>query len=93
MLQLISFLFYRAHLNDIENIPIFLVSGFIYVLTNPDPFVAINLFRLYTFCRISHTIVYAIKVMPQPTRAMVWVTAYCINWYMVIVSAIRFFTY
>ncbi|KAK7590438.1 hypothetical protein V9T40_002051 [Parthenolecanium corni] len=61
----------RAHRNDIENIPMFLATGFIYILTDPHPFVAINLFRLYTVCRITHTYVYAIKVYPQPIRAMI----------------------
>lgn len=82
------FLFYRAHRNDIENIPMFLATGFIYILTDPHPFVAINLFRLYTVCRITHTYVYAIKVYPQPIRAMVWSIGYLINWYMVIISVV-----
>lgn len=84
--------FFRAHRNDLENIPMFLFAGFIYILTNPNAWLAVNLFRTYTFFRIVHTYVYAIHVIPQPARALTWGISYLINWYMVIVSAATFCT-
>ncbi|KAK7590439.1 hypothetical protein V9T40_002052 [Parthenolecanium corni] len=83
----------RAHLNDLENIPIFLISCCFYILTDPHTFIAINLIRVFTICRIIHTYVYAIHVIPQPTRALVWGVANFINWYMIVVSAIKFVSF
>jgi len=60
----------RAHLNDLENIPIFLIVAGFYVLTNPDPYVALNVFRTFTAGRFLHTLVYAVYVVPQPARAL-----------------------
>ncbi|CAG0893253.1 unnamed protein product [Darwinula stevensoni] len=57
----------RAHLNDLENIPIFVfVAGF-YVLTQPSLFVATWVFRIFTISRVIHTFVYVIVPM-QPAR-------------------------
>ncbi|XP_018333343.1 microsomal glutathione S-transferase 1 [Agrilus planipennis] len=79
----------RAHLNDVENIlPYFLVS-FGYLLTNPAPFVAIWLFRVYTAARFAHTLVYAVAVVPQPARGISWFAGYLITGYM----AFRTITY
>ncbi|XP_065222154.1 microsomal glutathione S-transferase 1-like [Planococcus citri] len=80
----------RAHRNDIENIPMFLFAALMYMLTDPVPWVAINLFRLYTLLRFIYTYVYAIRVYPQPTRAIVWGMSYLINWYMIINSTVKF---
>uniref|UniRef100_W8B7H8 Microsomal glutathione S-transferase 1 n=1 Tax=Ceratitis capitata TaxID=7213 RepID=W8B7H8_CERCA len=60
----------RAHRNDLENIPPFLVIGFLYVLINPNPKLAINLFRAVGISRVVHTIVYAVFVVPQPSRLL-----------------------
>ncbi|VVC38969.1 Membrane associated eicosanoid/glutathione metabolism-like domain,Membrane-associated [Cinara cedri] len=38
----------RAHLNDLENIPIFLITGLLFVTSNPPEMLANNLFRIYT---------------------------------------------
>uniref|UniRef100_A0A0A9XBA4 Microsomal glutathione S-transferase 1 n=1 Tax=Lygus hesperus TaxID=30085 RepID=A0A0A9XBA4_LYGHE len=76
----------RAHLNDLENIPFFFVAAFAYMLTNPNPWLAINLFRAFTFARIAHTFVYAVVVIPQPARVISWGIGYAITIYMAIVS-------
>ena len=47
----------RAHLNDLENIPAFLISGFFFVLTEPQPDLALWLFRVGVLSRIGHSIV------------------------------------
>lgn len=75
---------FRAHLNDLENIPIFIIVCFGYLLTNPVVFIATNLIRLFVFGRIMHTIVYAVVVLPQPSRALAWFVGYGITIYMAI---------
>ncbi|CAD7091319.1 unnamed protein product [Hermetia illucens] len=60
----------RAHRNDLENILPFFAAGFLYCLINPEPWIAINLFRLVAVARIAHTLVYAVVVIPQPARAL-----------------------
>nr|BAN20983.1 microsomal glutathione s-transferase [Riptortus pedestris] len=80
----------RAHLNDLENIPIFFVAAFGYLMTNPAPFIAIMLMRLFTLARIAHTIVYAVIVIPQPARAIAWFLGYFITIYMGVISLLTF---
>jgi len=75
---------FRAHLNDLENIPLFLFVCFGYLLTNPNIFIATNLIRLFVAGRIIHTIVYAVVVLPQPSRFLSWFVAYGITIYMAI---------
>lgn len=72
----------RAHLNDLENIPAFWVLGALYVTTNPAHAWATLLFRIYTAGRVLHTLVYAVKPLPQPSRALAYFVPYVIMWYM-----------
>nr|XP_034841145.1 microsomal glutathione S-transferase 1-like [Maniola hyperantus] len=72
----------RAHLNDLENIPAFWVLGALYLTTGPATELATLLFRVFTAGRILHTIVYAVKPLPQPARAIAFGIPYFINWYM-----------
>ncbi|CAH0722595.1 unnamed protein product, partial [Brenthis ino] len=72
----------RAHLNDLESIPVFLVLGALYLTTGPSAAWATLLFRLYTASRVLHTIVYAVKPLPQPVRGITFDIPYLINWYM-----------
>ncbi|GAB0094412.1 hypothetical protein DMENIID0001_097080 [Sergentomyia squamirostris] len=81
----------RAHLNDIENIMPLLTIGFIYVLTNPLPVVAVNLYRVAGVIRIIHTIIYAIYPIRQPARAICFFVCYFITIYMAIMCIICFF--
>uniref|UniRef100_A0A1L8E4A3 Microsomal glutathione S-transferase 1 n=2 Tax=Nyssomyia neivai TaxID=330878 RepID=A0A1L8E4A3_9DIPT len=60
----------RAHRNDLENIFPFILVAFFYVLTNPDVWLATNLFRAAAIARIVHTFVYAVYVVPQPARGL-----------------------
>lgn len=73
----------RAHLNDLENIPIFLIAASLYVLTNPAPALALNLFRAFTAARFAHTFVYAVYVVPQPARALSFFVGYGITGYII----------
>lgn len=49
---------FRIHGNDLENIPLFLILGLLYVLTNPVPSTAILVFRIFCGARVLHTIAY-----------------------------------
>ncbi|XP_072386226.1 microsomal glutathione S-transferase 1-like [Diabrotica undecimpunctata] len=80
----------RAHLNDVENVPLFFVIGLIYTLTNPAVYFAKTLFLAYTLARIGHTIVYAVVPIPQPARALCWMVGYGITGYMGVVSLLTF---
>ncbi|XP_028147277.1 microsomal glutathione S-transferase 1 [Diabrotica virgifera virgifera] len=80
----------RAHLNDVENIPLFFVIGSIYTLTNPTVYFAKSLFLAYTLARVGHTIVYAFAPIPQPARLLCWMVGYGITGYMAVVSLLNF---
>lgn len=77
-----EFGFFRAHLNDLENILPYLFVGLFYVLINPAVGLATTLFKVAAFARIAHTLVYALIVIPQPARAIVWFIHYIITFYM-----------
>ncbi|GBP78294.1 Microsomal glutathione S-transferase 1 [Eumeta japonica] len=72
----------RAHLNDLENIPAFWVLGALYASTAPAAAWATLLFRAYAAGRVLHTLVYAVKPLPQPARALAYLVPYAIMWYM-----------
>ncbi|KAG8236605.1 hypothetical protein J437_LFUL016854 [Ladona fulva] len=74
----------RAHLNDLENIPMFWIVGLLYVLTEPSAFLAINLFRAYFVARSLHTFVYAVIVLPQPSRALAFFAGLGVTIYMAV---------
>lgn len=73
-----------------ENIYALVLISFIYVLSDPIPVVAINIFRVVTAARIWHTFVYAVYVIPQPARAIGFFVPYIAMIYMAIQSAIVF---
>lgn len=80
----------RAHQNDLENILPFFAIGFLYLLTNPAPFLAINLFRLVAASRIIHTLVYAVVVVPQPARFLAFMGAMVPTAYMAVNTILYF---
>ncbi|CAO1411884.1 unnamed protein product [Diamesa hyperborea] len=80
----------RAHRNDLENILPFFVAGFFYVLTNPDAFIAVNIFRAAAIARIVHTLVYAVVVVPQPARAIAWFVCFGATAYMALHTTLYF---
>lgn len=82
---------HRAHLNDMENILPFLSIGLFYVLTDPNPLVATNLFRVATVARFLHTFVYTIYVIPQPARGICFGVHFSITLFMAVWCIIYFF--
>lgn len=72
----------RAHRNDLENVLPLLIIGFLYVLIDPPAWLAISLFRLAALARISHTLVYAVWVLPQPSRGYSYAVGAVISIYM-----------
>jgi len=60
----------RNHLNDLENIPAFLLVGLLYVSSNPAPSAALWHFRVFAASRVLHTLFYQLGV--QPFRGMVF---------------------
>ncbi|CAG4922783.1 unnamed protein product [Colias eurytheme] len=72
----------RAHLNDLENIPVFWILGALYLTTGPSAFIASTLFRVFTVCRIIYTIVYAVRPTPPPARGIAFGISVLISIYM-----------
>ncbi|XP_035695229.1 microsomal glutathione S-transferase 1-like isoform X1 [Branchiostoma floridae] len=64
----------RLHLNDLENIPPFLVVGLLYVLTKPSSDVAVWHFRAFLASRLLHTACYLGGL--QPWRSIFFVFGY-----------------
>jgi glutathione S-transferase len=58
----------RMHRNDTENIPVFLVAGFLFALTQPPLWVAALLFFGYVATRLAHFWAY-ITAKPHEVRA------------------------
>jgi uncharacterized MAPEG superfamily protein len=49
------------HLNDLENIPAFLVAGLLFVAVRPSLWLATTLMATFVVSRLVHTVVYATK--------------------------------
>ncbi|KAG1656343.1 Microsomal glutathione S-transferase 1 [Nymphon striatum] len=79
----------RAHLNDLENIPIFWILGFLYVFINPPVATAIWCFRLFTVARVLHTIVY-LTAFPQPSRGICFMFSIAINTFLAVQLIMKF---
>ena len=62
----------RAHLNDLENIPVFVLMAAVYmVIARPTLINAKVVFYGFTLARFIHTYAY-INEIPQPTRALAY---------------------
>ncbi|KAL1117616.1 hypothetical protein AAG570_003931 [Ranatra chinensis] len=80
----------RAHQNDVENIPIFLVAGLLFVAADPNVVFALMVFRLFTVSRIAHTLVYSVFVVRQPARAVAFGLATSLLLIVVVILMISF---
>jgi len=81
----------RNHLNDIENIPAFMLIGLLYVAINPTPNVALWHFRVFAAARILHTLSYQLPI-PQPARALTFGVGFtvCISMAIQVLSKTQF---
>jgi glutathione S-transferase len=61
----------RMHENDVENIPLFLVAGLLYVCTAPSAVVALGLFSVYVLSRFAHFYV-VLTAQSHEVRATFW---------------------
>ncbi len=65
----LTFRYRRAHRNALENIPLFLITGYLLALT-PIPFAALaTLFGIFVAARISHSICYLKGLQPFRTAS------------------------
>ena len=61
----------RMHGNDVENIPLFLVTGLLYVCTAPSNVTALSVFAIYVLSRFAHFYV-VLTARPHEVRALFW---------------------
>lgn len=78
----------RIQLNDLENIPFFLVSGLLYVTTAPDLALAQWLFYGYVVSRLLHFLAY-ITAQLHDVRATFWTMGSLIIIYMAVAALIK----
>ncbi|UJW77015.1 MAPEG family protein [Rhizobium sp. SL42] len=71
----------RIQLNDLENLPYFLVSGLLYVTTAPSTFLAQFLFYAYVVTRMLHFLAYYTAQI-HDIRAALWTPGSLIIIYM-----------
>lgn len=71
----------RIHLNDLENIPFFLASGFLFLLTGPSLLLAQGLLYGYVITRLLHFGAY-LTARTHDTRALLWTPGSLIIFYM-----------
>lgn len=75
----------RIQLNDLENLPYFLVAGLLYVFAEPDVVVASWLFYGYVATRLAHFVAY-LTARAHDLRAMLWTPGSLILIYMAIAA-------
>ncbi|CAG0924351.1 unnamed protein product [Notodromas monacha] len=74
----------RAHRNDLENIPFFMVIAWLYMMTGPSVDLAKTLFEVFAVCRYMHTMVYALFPLPAAARSLAFMLAFLVMGYMTI---------
>ena len=77
----------RIQLNDLENLPYFLVAGFLYVFTEPNVKVAQWLFYGYVATRLAHFAAY-LTSQTHDLRAALWTPGSLVLVYMSAASLI-----
>ena len=73
----------RIQLNDLENLPYFLIAGFLYVLTDPSLTIARLLLYGYVVSRLLHFLAY-FTAQTHDMRATLWTAGSLILIYMTI---------
>jgi len=78
----------RIHQNDLENVPFFLASGFLFVLTGPPLWLAQVLLYGYVVSRLLHFAAY-LSARTHDTRATFWTIGALILLFMTLWVLIR----
>jgi glutathione S-transferase len=71
----------RMHGNDVENVPLFLTAGLLYVCTAPGYATAIGLFAAYVLSRFTHFYV-VLTARSHELRAVLWSVGSVIIYFM-----------
>ena len=79
----------RAHLNDLENIPIWYIVTALWLTTGPSAWLAGILIKVFVFARITHTLAYAVYPM-QPHRALGFFVGYGVVVYQAISTMLHY---
>jgi glutathione S-transferase len=61
----------RMHGNDVENVPLFLAAGILYVCTAPSPAIALGIFAAYPLSRFAHFYT-VLTARSHDLRAALW---------------------
>lgn len=69
---------FRIHAHDLENILPFILTGILYILTEPNVALATWYFRVYAGGRLMHSFVYFFAI-PQPARLLAFVVSYGVH--------------
>ncbi|XP_023017444.1 prostaglandin E synthase [Leptinotarsa decemlineata] len=72
----------RALMNDLENIIMFLFMSLAYLSVRPPLWVVNLLLAIFLVSRVLHTFFYAMFVVRQPVRAILWTIGFIITGYM-----------
>eukprot|EP01135_Chromosphaera_perkinsii_P002800 Nk52_evm9s227 gene=Nk52_evmTU9s227 len=72
----------QNHLNDLENIPMFLIIAMIYIGTGPDLETARLVFRTFVISRGLHSVAH-LCALPQPCRFLCFTMGHLCTGYMV----------
>ena len=75
----------RIQMNDLENLPYFLVAGLLYVFSSPGVALAMWLFYGYVATRLAHFVAY-LTARNHELRAMLWTPGSLILVYMTVAS-------
>lgn len=81
----------RIHMNDLENLPFFLVAGFLFILTSPSLLLAQILLYGYVVSRLLHSVAYFTAQIHE-VRAAFWTVGSVILVFMTcwtLVAAVR----
>jgi glutathione S-transferase len=78
----------RIQLNDLENIPFFLVAGLLYVTTQPELWLAQWLFYGYVVSRLLHFLAY-VTAQLHDIRATFWTIGSVIIIYMTVATLLK----
>jgi glutathione S-transferase len=71
----------RMHGNDVENIPLFLAAGLLYVCTSPGAALAAGLYAAYVLSRLGHFII-VLMHRSHEARAFFWTIGSAIVYFM-----------